>query len=224
MSSSKKLRKTLKKNIKNTKSKKEDKKCIKVINKVINKINDSYNLKIEWKKTLYLKDIIESLKNNDKKIDFANVKNTTFLSPDGGILYLIDRNNGKHVILITEMKSQGYKKGKTVMGNAIERLGKNVIGFRTYMHNEYIFPFVCFGDGYDFKNDSYILDRVKTIAKFGNLNESNIGNKHDYYSDRGSYYFRVKNWSEREMIDILYNIAERSIFYYFSQFGKKFFN
>ena len=224
MSSSKKLRKTLKKNIKNSRSKKEDKKCIKAINEVIKRINKNFKVKIEWQKTIYLKDIVESLKYSDKKVSFAHVKDTTFLSPDGGILYLIDRDNKKHVILITEMKSQGYKKGKTVMGNAIERLGKNVIGFRTYMHNEYIFPFVCFGDGYDFKDDSYILDRVKTIAKFGNLNEPNIGSKHDYFSDRGSYYFRVKNWSEKEMIEILYNIAERSIFYYFSQFGKKFFN
>ena len=36
--------------------------------------------------------------------------------------------------------------------NAIERLGKNVIGFRTALLNEAIFPFVCFGDGCDLKD------------------------------------------------------------------------
>ncbi|MCQ3807647.1 MAG: hypothetical protein KTV16_10300 [Acidimicrobiia bacterium] len=50
-------------------------------------------------------------------------------------------------------------KPKQAKGNAIERLGKNVIGFRTAMMNEAIVPFVCFGSGCDFADDSSILDR-----------------------------------------------------------------
>jgi len=53
------------------------------------------------------------------------------------------------------------------MGNAVERLGKNVIGFRAALMRESIFPFVCFGYGCDFANDSYILDRISTVAMFG---------------------------------------------------------
>lgn len=62
-------------------------------------------------------------------------------------------------------------KSKQAKGNAIERLGKNVIGFRAALLKEAIFPFVCFGDGCDFADDSSIVDRVKTIAMFGTLNE-----------------------------------------------------
>lgn len=36
-------------------------------------------------------------------------------------------------------------------GNAIERLGKNVIGLRAALMRESIFPFVCFGYGCDFE-------------------------------------------------------------------------
>jgi type II restriction enzyme len=60
------------------------------------------------------------------------------MRPDGGILYLIDGENNKFPVLITEMKKQGTNDriitmaGKAqAVGNAIERLGKNVIGLRT---------------------------------------------------------------------------------------------
>ena len=75
-------------------------------------------------------------------------------------------------------------------GNAIERLGKNVIGFRTAMLNEGIIPFVCFGDGCDFHQSSSILDRVVTIAMFGPLNEIQVvpqGDKGAF--NRGSFFF-----------------------------------
>ena len=77
-------------------------------------------------------------------------------------------------ILISEAKNQGtndlrLQEGltKQAKGNAIERLGKNVIGLRTALMRESIFPFVCFGYGCDFAPDSSILDRVTTIAMFG---------------------------------------------------------
>jgi hypothetical protein len=66
--------------------------------------------------------------------------------------------------LITEVKNQGTndlraKEGlrKQARGNAIERLGKNVIGFRMALLHESIFLFACFGDGCDFAPDSSII-------------------------------------------------------------------
>jgi len=60
------------------------------------------------------------------------------MRPDGGILYIVTKDEQKYPILITEMKNQGTNdlrlkegKKKQAKGNAIERLGKNVIGFRT---------------------------------------------------------------------------------------------
>jgi type II restriction enzyme len=60
------------------------------------------------------------------------------MKPDGGIMFIVDKNNIKYPILITEMKKQGTNDEVIAMtgkaqasGNAIERLGKNVIGLRT---------------------------------------------------------------------------------------------
>ena len=86
-------------------------------------------------------------------------------------------------ILITEVKNQGtnalrIKEGlkEQARGNAIERLGKNVIGLRTALSSESIFPFVCFGFGCDFSSLFSILDSVVTIAMFGMLNKTYFHN------------------------------------------------
>ena len=107
-------------------------------------------------------------------------------------------------------------------GNAIERLGKNVIGLRTALLHESIFPFICFGYGCDFAANSSILDRVSTIAMFGKLNVTHLHNTgNDGRFNRGSFYFREEQWTVEEMSRILHDIAERSIFYYFSKYGKE---
>src|SRR3546814_2927056 len=74
---------------------------------------------------------------------------------------------------LVEMKRQGTNdqralegKGKQSQGNAIERLGKNLIGFRSALQYERITPFVCFGWGIDFAPGSSILDRVITMNEF----------------------------------------------------------
>src|SRR3546814_7053665 len=75
------------------------------------------------------------------------------------------------------MKRQGTNdqralegKGKQSQGNAIERLGKNLIGFRSALQYKRITPFVCFGWGIDFAPGSSILDRVITMNEFYPLN------------------------------------------------------
>lgn len=178
----------------------------------------------EWK----LKDVVETLRTNFPTVDFYYFFHTSSMRPDGGILSLVDKRGHSFPILIAEKKNQGTNdlralegKGKQAKGNAIERLGKNVIGFRTAMKTETIFPFVCFGDGCDFDDDSSILDRVVTIAQFGKLNFEHLHNQgpnNDF--DRGTFYFRVKEWTEDEMANLLLKVAEKSVFYYFSKYGE----
>lgn len=38
--------------------------------------------------------------------------------------------------------------------------------------------------------------------------------------NRGSFYFKVEDWQEDEMFEIASEIAEASIYYYFSKYGK----
>jgi type II restriction enzyme len=150
------------------------------------------------------------------------------MRPDGGILSLLDKEDRRYPILIAEKKNQGTNdvralegKSKQARGNAIERLGKNVIGFRTAMKTESIFPFVCFGDGCDFDDDSSILDRVVTIAQFGKLNTEHLHNQGSNNEfDRGTFYFRCSEWTESEMADLSIKIVEKSIYYYFSKYGE----
>ena len=112
------------------------------------------------------------------------------------------------------------------MGNAIERLGKNVIGFRTAMITEGIFPFICFGDGGDFADDSSIRDRVTTIAMFGHLNRIHlhVDGLPKARFDRGSFFFRNAAWTPEEMMVPMLRIARGAVYYYFSKYGDDRFN
>ena len=143
---------------------------------------------------------------------------------DGGVLYLTCKYGDKFLVLITEVKNQGTNDLRLLKGkkhqakeNAIERLGKNMIGFRTFLLNESIFPFICFGYGCDFEDGSSILDRVVTIAMFGSVNKIYLHNTSLF--NRGSFFFRPNAWRPEEMFNIMYQIAKGSIFYYFSKYG-----
>lgn len=175
-----------------------------------------------------LKDVISRLQVLYPHVSFCECFDTSAMRPDGGILSISDKKGEMYPILISEKKNQGTNdlralqgKPRQAKGNAIERLGKNVIGLRTALLNEAIFPFVCFGDGCDFAEDSSIIDRVKTIAMFGTLNELHLHNEGPQgIFNRGSYYFRVTEWTANEMYTLALEIARRSIFYYFSKYGE----
>lgn len=112
---------------------------------------------------------------------------------------------------------------KQAKGNAIERLGKNLIGLRTASLREGIFPFVCFGYGCDFSPDSSILDRVSVMAMFGKLNHTYLFNEEQGRFNRGSFYFRREKWSVDEMAAVMIDIAERSVLYYFAKYREQHF-
>ena len=160
-------------------------------------------------------------------MEFHHHHASSSIRPDGGILFIrgLPGDSLSYPILIAEVKNQGTndlraEEGlpKQAKGNAIERLGKNVIGLRTALLRESIFPFVCFGYGCDFEPDSSILDRVTTIAMFGELNRTYLHNEEGGKFNRGSFYFRPAKWSVDEMFEVMKDIAERSVQYYFSKY------
>lgn len=201
----------------------------KALQRVIVRIAEDFDVELHHEGRWELKGIVEHMRENFPDVDFFDPHPNTFINPDGGILY-IKRKRPEQLlpILISEVKNQGTNdlraaegKPKQAKGNAIERLGKNVIGFRTVMLTEDIVPFVCFGYGIDFEEPSSILDRVATIAMFGRLNEITVVNLGDSGQfNRGSFFFRRDEWSLEEMEHVMYEIASRSIHYYIAKYGK----
>jgi type II restriction enzyme len=195
---------------------------------VISRIEKQFDLALQHDKTWPLREIVDSLSTEFPDVPFSDVMDNTYMAPDGGILSMVDQNATKRAILITEVKNQGTndqrkKEGlkKQARGNAIERLGKNVIGLRTAMLTEGITPFLCFGYGCDFEEGSSILDRVITIAMFGPLNEVAVADLGEGgLFNRGSFFFREREWSEDEMEDVMFEVAKRSVYFYFSKYGE----
>lgn len=213
----------------NVTSKKQETEVIQALTQVVGYLIQKFNKKITLihQKQWLLKDIVSELRHTYPDVEFNYHFNTSSIKPDGGILYICGQSGDKvsYPILIAEVKNQGTnvlraEEGlpKQAKGNAIERLGKNLIGLRTALMRESIFPFVCFGYGCDFEPDSSILDRVTTMAMFGKLNKTYLHNEQGGKFSRGSFYFRPEKWSADEMYEIMKDIAERSILYYFSKY------
>lgn len=213
----------------NVTAKKQETELIKALRKVELYLQNKFSNRIAltFRNQWYLKDIISELRPFYPDIDLHCHFDKTHMKPDGGILALKSVKDDKltYPILISEVKNQGTNdlrakegKSKQAQGNAIERLGKNLIGFRTALLRESIFPFVCFGYGCDFEETSPILDRISTMAMFGKLNKIYLHNEEDGRFNRGSLYFRAEKWTTDEMYDIMKDISERSILYYFSKY------
>ena len=212
----------------NVDSSKMENKLTAALQEVRNHLPEEIQKRLEHDQSVYINKIANNLEENypELKIDF-NFQNT-FLKPDGGIIYVTGKSGRKHVLLISEAKRQGTNNlraeeglPKQAKGNAIERLGKNVIGFRMWLSAESIFPFVVFGEGVDFAPDSSILDRVSTIAMFAPLNTievRNVGPNKQF--GRGSFFFRVETWTQSEMVAVLNKVITESINYYREKYGQ----
>lgn len=193
------------------------------------RVIEKFGFLLKHQRSVFLSTIVTDLRVSYPTVDFGEPLRTSYMSPDGGVLSLVAADGSEaYPILITEVKNQGTNDlraleglKKQSMGNAIERLGKNVIGFRTMMLDEGIMPFVCFGYGYDFQDGSSILDRVRTIAMFGELNKVHVVNQgEDGRFNRGSFYFRQVPWTKQEMVDVMADVATRSVHYYIAKHGE----
>lgn len=213
----------------NVASKKQESEVVQALRRVELHLQDRFGagIRLAHSAQWYLKDLVSELKHCFPEVEFHHHFDTSSIKPDGGILFLEagDEEKITYPILIAEVKNQGTNdlrlaegKAKQAKGNAIERLGKNVIGLRTALMRESIFPFVCFGYGCDFEETSSILDRVSTIAMFGRLNRTYLFNEDGERFNRGSFYFRERKWSVDEMFAVMSDIAERSVQYYFSKY------
>lgn len=184
-------------------------------------------IRLEHQHSWMLKDVVDRLSGSFPTEKFVHYHRNSAMRPDGGILLMLSKDGRGFPLLIAEKKNQGTNdlrgregKPRQAQGNAIERLGKNVIGFRAALMMESIFPFVCFGDGCDFAEGSSILDRVATIAMFGELNREHLHNSGpDGRFNRGSFYFRAAEWTEKEMLHHCTDLAKRSVLYYLSKYG-----
>lgn len=177
---------------------------------------------------------IEKLVNGEN----YNTSDKSFITPDGGFLW-VKIHGKKHFILVSEQKRQGTNdkrllegKGKQSQGNAAERLGKNVDAFDTLFGDEDIYPFIVFLQGCDFSDEeSSIGDRIRTIAKFQQINVLNIYwkqlQKHNFVG--GSYFMRghsmndapgSSDWTFEEMSVPMFTIAETALNYYVEKYGK----
>lgn len=220
----------------NVTSKKQESDIAKALQKVVEHIDNTFSKQVSLVHELqwYLKDIVTELRRTYPDVDFHYHFENSSIRPDEGILCIRGKPDDKltYPILIAEVKNQGTNDLRAAQGlprqargNAIERLGKNLIGLRVALMRESIFPFVCFGYGCDFEENSSILDRVTTMAMFGKLNTTYLYNQGPCERiNRGSFYFRLQPWTVDEMAEIMKEIAERSVFYYFSKYGRNHFS
>lgn len=216
----------------NATSKGQEKEIIKALRIVERRLKERFEIRLDFIERWYLNEIVSKLREQFPGVDFHHHFESSHLRPDGGVLFLVDKHDNRHPVLISEVKNQGTNDlrmqeglSKQAKGNAVERLGKNVIGLRTALITESIFPFVCFGYGCDFASDSSILDRVTTIAMFGELNKTHLheqGPSGEFR--RGSFYFREAAWTIDEMADIMFDIASRSVLYFFSKYREEAFS
>ena len=208
---------------KNTLSKNDDKKVAAVMERVIEHLNNRFNLEdlgyqLEYVKTIKLLELTDVIKGYDKRLEFAVLeKQGSYIEPDGGILLLRRKDDEKYkrIALAVEMKHQGTNKKrmaegkkKQSRGNAIERLGKNLIGIRATLQYEPVTQFVCFGWGDDFADGSSIRDRVITMNEFYPLNRIFVSKREGYAPV--SMFFREEEWGEDELFEIMKDIAEAS--------------
>jgi type II restriction enzyme len=208
-------------------SKKQETTVAQALQDTLTRLQGAFTIRLEHKPRWMLSEVIARLSKEYPDVPFAAPLPTSYMQPDGGILSILGRDGASHPVLIAEVKNQGTNNERVeeglprqAKGNAIERLGKNVIGFRTAMLAEGIMPFVCFGYGCDFEEGSSIRDRIVTIAMFGPLNKVNVvplGEAQQF--PRGSYFFREEEWSRTEMADVLFDVASRSIHFYFAKYG-----
>lgn len=215
----------------NVTAKQQEAAIIRALKRVEKRVRKKFanRITLQHEKQWFLKDIVTELETSFPESEFHHHFDKTNIKPDGGILHIEGGSDSSFIypILIAEVKHQGTNNlrkeeglPKQAKGNAIERLGKNVIGLRAALMRESIFPFVCFGYGCDFEEDSSILDRVTTIAMFGKLNKTYLHNCENGKLNRGSFYFREDEWTIKEMADVMTDIAVRSVHYYFSKHGE----
>ncbi|MBQ7491112.1 MAG: restriction endonuclease [Clostridia bacterium] len=219
---------------KNEKSKLDDKAVYRAMENVILYLRERFDFEKEYsvyelifEKTLRVEDMLAHIKRRGNRMEFDYDYIDREIVPDGGVLFLMRRESGEKLpLLFAEIKRQGTndareKEGKKrqAVGNAIERLGKNLTGIRAMMNHDKVTPFVCFGWGCDFApEEKTVLSKVSMLNEFYPLNRTYVF-KRDGSADHNAYapvsmYFRERVWTVEEMTAIMKEIAETTFRYY----------
>lgn len=221
---------------KNTQSKEDDKAIYKAMQQTITYLNERLadNLqeyRLTFCKSILFSDMIKIIRNKEIRQEFDYTFKDRTIKPDGGIIFLHKKQDPDFlkVVLISEVKKQGTNdqrqkegKSKQAQGNAIERLGKNLVGIKAMLNHEPVTPFVCFGHGCDFvqnyDKNSFVMSKVSMMNEFYYLNRTYVFKK-EGESNRNSFspvsmYFREQKWEQEEMFQILKEIGETSLRYY----------
>lgn len=150
MARKKQLRATRAGTVINTTSKKQESDVVLALQRVETHLNGKFAARIALthEKRWLLKDIVTELRRSYPHVRFHHHFDNTSIRPDGGMLCIrgSTENDLLYPILIAEVKNQGtndlrVREGlpRQARGNAIERLGKNLIGLRTALMRESIF-------------------------------------------------------------------------------------
>lgn len=218
----------------NSKSAQMEARLAKALDSTAKTVKEQTGLTIEREKTLYLQTIVDTMNEGvgaTQGLTFARAykkSNKTHLKPDGGFWYVKEWGDPKRWILIAEAKRQGTNderkrqgKEKQSLGNAIERMGKNMRLVDLLLLTEEITPFVGFAEGCDFAPDSYIVDRAAALNSFFPLNSIHVqkvpviqGNKRLDTLKPISLFCRESPWTPAEMHEVLLRVALDAIAYY----------
>ncbi len=235
MSDSEKLSKTIAMyGIQNQKAMSQEEKVKNATKKVYVKIRKEYaNLSFRHRSKIDKKEIIEKLREINVKYGETICNERSFIAPDGGLIEIYIEGKWRPV-LSSEAKKQGtnderMERGlsKQAQGNAIERLHKNYTEMSVICQNENIFPYICFLSGCDFAKNSSIPDRLTSLNAARAINNLYIYKEKEKVGKDGektnlrslcSLFMREKEWSIKEIADILYKAAKIAIEYYLKEY------
>ena len=157
----------------------------------MDQLKDEYPmLTFRYRKSLSKKEINDALQRVDGYLGQTLFVESASISPDGGLIEVLDDKGCWRVVLVSEAKHQGkdienIRAGKLVgkkndqdimvAGNAIERAYKNVNEISNFMLSERYFPYVLFLEGSNFLTQNVTVTRpdgreVTLVYNAGNLN------------------------------------------------------
>jgi len=241
MSDSARMRETICNNkIASSKSKKTEKKLAIVSKHVLGDLQDEFpEEKIEIQSQLGNKELIEATKKffeqtiyveaNGEPLKAMTNNLRSSIRPDGGII-TIEIEGKKHVVLVAENKIQGTNKKrkqegeiKQAMGNAIERLAKNVKEIELFTALEEITPYVTFASGCDLYEGSPIQERVRSLTCRTGFNKIYLYDALSCNGERplkrATIFMREEEWSYEEIYDVLYEMASGAVEYYLKKYS-----
>lgn len=197
---------------KNDYSKLDDKNIKEAMDEVVKILSEAYpHHTFKRKASLTFQEI-----GNYLKTEFEENMNGRKMLPDGGVIWM----DNKYPILISEAKRQGTNnerikegKAKQATGNAIERLGKNLIGFLNLYREETIFPFICFCWGCDFESP-IVIAKLFTLNSFNPINQVYVQTPHIGLKPFTCLTKPDSAWTRGEIIDVALHVAEISIQYF----------